>query len=141
MGLSRFAGFSGVADAGGDLGDGDDVAGVALDELREQTRSAALDGGWRRRTHLLTQLAEDVLRVKLDESIAKGNRHLVDRAGVRPVRIVHRGERNLVLRKKQDRQQTTSNRVGQGRTLQARAVIIMCVASREWMKLGGNAVA
>lgn len=56
-----------------------------------------LGEGCEERAHLCTKLAENVLRVELDESITESDRHLVDRAGVGPVRIVHRGEGNLVL--------------------------------------------
>jgi hypothetical protein len=57
-----------------------------------------------------------------------------------PVRVVDGGESDLVL-ESYSRSATIIRTSEEGRTLHARAVIIICVASREWMKLGGKAVA
>lgn len=70
----------GVAKTGGDLGDGDNVASVALDELYKERTDLIVpgEGDRRKKAHLFTKLAEDVLRVKVDESITKNDRHLVN---------------------------------------------------------------
>lgn len=56
------------------------MTGVALDELPESTRMSNTNElrPARAGTHLLSELAENVLRVKLDERLTKDDAHLVD---------------------------------------------------------------
>lgn len=68
------------------------MASVAGDKLGWISRSVN-----ERSAYLLTEFAQDVLGMEIDKRLAQDDRHLVDRVGVRPVRVVYRGKRKLVL--------------------------------------------
>jgi hypothetical protein len=81
----------------------------------------------------LTETTENVLRVKLDEGLAEDDGHLIDVAGVCPVRVVDGGESDLALWEERKVSNGGAGEKGKERerTRQANAVIIICVASRE----------
>jgi hypothetical protein len=52
------------------------------------------------RTYLLSELAQNILRMKFDKGIAEDDRHLVNITGVSPIRIVDGREGDLVLQRR-----------------------------------------
>ena len=92
--------------------------------------------------HLFVKFAQDIGRMESDEGFTDDGGHLVNATGMGPVRVVNRSKgQSLSLEVEPVNIPSADRKDRIVFTWHSKAVNIIWVASKLWMKLGGNAEA